>query len=130
MLYNYIITSIITLIIDGLWLFISGKHYLEMYQKMFKTSITLIDWNATILAYLLLALGTTYFIVNPALNEHQKPEVYIPKAGLLGLIVYGVYNMTNKATLKGWQWGMSLVDTIWGIVGTILISSISIILLS
>ena len=33
-----------------------------------------------------------------------------------GLAVYGVYNLTNVATLIGYSWTMVVVDTAWGTV--------------
>jgi uncharacterized membrane protein len=36
------------------------------------------------------------------------------RSALLGLVVYGVYDMTNMATLRGWTWKLALVDLAWG----------------
>lgn len=36
------------------------------------------------------------------------------RAALLGLIAYGVYDMTNLATLKGFGATLALVDMAWG----------------
>jgi len=30
--------------------------------------------------------------------------------------VYGVYNLTNMATLPGYRWQMVLIDTLWGAI--------------
>lgn len=36
------------------------------------------------------------------------------RSALLGLVVYGVYDMTNMATLRGWTWNLAMVDMAWG----------------
>ena len=33
-----------------------------------------------------------------------------------GLVVYGVYNLTNIATIPGDSWNMALIDLSWGIL--------------
>ncbi len=38
----------------------------------------------------------------------------VSRAALLGLVAYGVYDMTNLATLKGFGVGLALVDMAWG----------------
>jgi len=32
----------------------------------------------------------------------------------LGLLAYGVYDMSNLATLQAWTWKLALVDMAWG----------------
>lgn len=36
------------------------------------------------------------------------------RAALVGLIAYGVYDMTNLATLRDWSTKLALVDLAWG----------------
>jgi len=36
------------------------------------------------------------------------------KGAVFGATVYGVYNLTNMATLPGYRWLMVAVDTMWG----------------
>ncbi len=36
------------------------------------------------------------------------------RSALLGLVAYGVYDMTNLATLRGWTVKLALVDMAWG----------------
>ena len=37
---------------------------------------------------------------------------------LFGLVVYGTYDLTNLATLRGWTVGMAVADALWGCVVT------------
>ena len=47
-----------------------------------------------------------YFLV-----KENKP---ITDAFLLGVLVYGVYDLTNMATIKEWTWNTVLLDSVWG----------------
>ncbi len=38
----------------------------------------------------------------------------IARSALLGLVAYGVYDMTNLATIRGWSLKLALVDMAWG----------------
>ena len=57
-------------------------------------------------AYFLLTLGITHFIV--------IPNKSILEAALLGLVIYGVYDFTNHATINKYTLKMSIQDSIWG----------------
>jgi uncharacterized membrane protein len=51
----------------------------------------------------------------------QKAVVY---SGLVGLVVYGVTNVSMLATSKKWNYSISLIDTIWGTLSTALLGYI------
>ena len=38
------------------------------------------------------------------------------KGAMLGLITYGVYNMTNMATIDTWTVNLAIKDTLWGMM--------------
>jgi len=59
-----------------------------------------------IVCYTLLILGLYYFI----LRTRRSPL----DAFLLGLLVYGVFDSTNYAMFKKWEWKIAMMDTMWG----------------
>jgi len=59
-----------------------------------------------IVCYTLLILGLYYFI----LRTRRSPL----DAFLLGLLVYGVFDSTNYAIFKKWDWKIAMMDTLWG----------------
>ncbi len=104
-----------------------------MYRKQFKrinkedSKTGMHVWISAAIAYLLLALGLYLFIVKPELTNFKPDYLNIFLKGLaLGLIIYGVYNGTNKATINEWGTFESLIDTIWGTLlnGVLAISSV------
>ncbi len=67
--------------------------------------------------YLLYVIGV---LVLASLPGHEKGSltVALVRGGLLGLLAYGTYDLTNLATLKGWAWQISAIDMVWGTVLT------------
>lgn len=78
------------------------------------------------LVYVFLSLGIQFFALPLARGEMGLGFLW---GALLGLIVYGVYDMTNLATLENWSWRLALVDMAWGTflcgVVTVLVQMIS-----
>ena len=59
-----------------------------------------------LLSYLAIILGLYYFIISR--------QGTILDAFILGLVMYGVYDATNIATIKKWDPTVSIIDTLWG----------------
>jgi uncharacterized membrane protein len=72
-------------------------------------------WPAAILVYLLIPAGIVIF-VRPLLG----PTAPLWQAALwgvvFGMVLYGVYDLTNLAVLEKWSWRMTLADMVWGMV--------------
>lgn len=60
--------------------------------------------------WVLLAVGCVAFVLPHA----KTPTNALYGGALFGFIVYGVYNLTNKATLKQWDTKMMMTDMAWG----------------
>ena len=68
------------------------------------------NWYAAILFYLVHALGIVVFAV-PLAGSWVSAALF---GALFGFCVYGAYDLTNLATLRGWPPTVSLVDLAWG----------------
>jgi uncharacterized membrane protein len=66
-----------------------------------------------VIFYLLYACGIVLFAVRPGL-EAQSWTLAALYGLALGLIGYGVYDLTNYATLKTWSTALTVVDMAWG----------------
>jgi uncharacterized membrane protein len=84
-------------------------------------------WISGAIAYLLLAFGIYFFVVKSELIKEKQDYLKIFSKGLvLGLVIYGIYNGTNKATINEWGTEESIKDTIWGttLSGLLAVSSV------
>ncbi len=121
MLINFIIAIIAYLILDAFWLGIfAKKFYFKGFGNMARKNETSLKPNllASILSYLILAAGMA-IIVFPNANSLDGAILY---GAIYGLAVYGVYDMTNMATLKDWTWKLSVVDLLWGVIASTMVS--------
>jgi uncharacterized membrane protein len=63
--------------------------------------------------YLLYAVGVAFFAVQPGLAAQSWQSAALHGLAF-GLVAYGVYDLTNQATLKHWPLELTLVDMAWG----------------
>ena len=71
--------------------------------------------------YLLNIVGILLFAVIPAVNNGSAKAALINGA-LYGLFTYATYDLTNLATLKDWPLKVTLVDILWGMALSALVS--------
>lgn len=99
------VTAVVYLTID-LFYINSKKNYFSEFFKQVQGKPLVFRKSAAFFAYLLLVAGLYFFII-----KDRKNIIY---AFLFGLFVYGVYDLTNYATLKNWTFEFVLKDTLWG----------------
>ena len=83
--------------------------YLELYSGF-------TNWTAALLVYLLYPWCVLYLTRGGTTSEASY------KGAVLGLAVYGIYHLTNMATLPRWHVPVALYDTMWGMVVTVAIA--------
>jgi uncharacterized membrane protein len=72
-------------------------------------------WPAAILVYLLIPLGIVLF-VRPAMGASATLLQAAGWGAAYGFIGYGLYDLTNRATLEKWSLTLTAVDMAWGSV--------------
>jgi len=72
------------------------------------------NWAGALAVYVLLGTGVALF----AAPRGGGATSVAAGGALLGLVVYGVYDFTNYATLRDWPLTLALADTAWGAVAT------------
>ena len=108
---NFVISFVIFLIIDLVWLLFIGKN---MYQnKLGELMASKVQLLPAFLFYFIFIVGLQFFVLYPAL---QKGSIgYAVLAGMLyGLVTYATYDLTNLATLRNWPLVVTVIDLIWG----------------
>ena len=105
------------IVLDGIWLGLLMKNF---YRDEL-SSIARIEnggfapvWPAAFLVYVLLAVGVAIFVVPGA----SGPGSAGARGALLGLVIYGVYDLTSYSTLARYPLTVAIVDICWGIVAT------------
>ena len=101
----FFLTGTVLLLVDMIYLNIITNYFNKQINAIQGSNIS-IDFLAAFICYIFLTLGLYYFIIR------DNRELF--DAFLLGLVVYMVYETTNKATLKNWKWNTVLIDGIWG----------------
>lgn len=71
-----------------------------------------LNWVLTLVIWGLVSLGQV-FLVRP--NGKESLFYAILYGGLYGLIVYGVFDLTNQSMIAKWPVALSIVDIFWGV---------------
>jgi uncharacterized membrane protein len=93
------------LILDYIYISIFSKHFKDQIYKV-QNKILKMNFNTTIACYILLIFGLYYFII--------REKKSVNDAFILGIFVYGVYELTTISLLSDWEWKTVLIDTLWG----------------
>jgi uncharacterized membrane protein len=101
------------ILISGVALLSLDAVYITLTKKLWDIQIASVQRVSmqvrilgAIVCYMLLIGGLYFFI----LRTHRP----IMEAFLLGILIYGVFDSTNYAILKKWDWKIALMDTLWG----------------
>lgn len=111
----FIISLPIFLIIDFIWLGLVAK---KLYDQELSSFERTLNWPAAISVYLVLVLGVVVFSLSRNSSDPWQGFIW---AGTFGFLSYGVYDLTNLATLANWSLKITIIDMIWGTIlcGTI-----------
>lgn len=116
---SYILTTIVFLFIDLVWLGFIAKDLYRKYLGSFLSEN--VNWTAAIIFYLLYIVGISIFAIYPAVNKDSVFNAII-LGGLFGFFAYATYDLTNLATLKDWPLTIVFIDIIWGAILTASVS--------
>mgnify|MGYP003955323169 CR=1 FL=1 len=110
-LSSTIITALIFLIIDIIWLSFAVKSFYRPNIGHLLLDKPVI-WAAAMF-YIVYVFGLCVVIIEPSINFDDTLK-FLFKAFIFGLVAYGTYNLTNMATVKGWSPSVVFVDMLWG----------------
>lgn len=115
----YLITLAAFLVVDLTWLGLVARGFYRR-QIGFLLSPSP-NWPAAILFYLLFVAGLIIFAVGPGLQAGSLGRA-LRLGALFGLMTYATYDLTNLATVKDWPLTVTLVDMLWGVVLSTLVT--------
>lgn len=116
----YAFALLYMLALDGLYLGAAHTFYNRVTEAVQKTPSEP-NCLAAALCYAAIWAGLV-FLALPSILQRITPEtsdtdifvLCLRYGGVLGAVVYGVYNLTNKALLTKYTWGVVALDTVWG----------------
>jgi uncharacterized membrane protein len=100
-----LISTIVLLILDGIYLYLTQKMFADQITNIQRVVMQFKPIGA-IICYLLIVAGLNYFII--------QRNRSVAEAFLFGIVIYGIYDSTNYATLKKWTAELAIIDTLWG----------------
>lgn len=105
----YLAALLVMGLLDALWLGVLARDFYR--QEMGAQMAEQIRWMPALLFY----VGYPAALVALALFPAGQPfGQQVLRAALVGLVAYGVYDLTNLATLRHWPVRLALVDVAWG----------------
>lgn len=110
---RWIIGTLSFCLLDSLWIgVIMNNFYKNEAGALMKSSLGLIDYLAAFGVWGLMSFGLLYFVIPRSKNIKEV----IINSLLIGLVIYGVYDLTNQAIINGWSWNLVIIDIFWGMV--------------
>jgi uncharacterized membrane protein len=106
-----LIAFVVVIAVDIPWLLFRLDYHKAFFQGVQKSPLTL-RYSAAALVYLLFAFALLKVALQPATSLTNA----VCRGAAVGAVMYGFYDATNLATLRGWTWEMAVVDTAWGAV--------------
>jgi uncharacterized membrane protein len=112
----YLLVLMIFLAIDLTWLgVLMAKFYKAELGPLARRSGEAMApvWWAAFVVYVLIPLGIVLFVL-PRVSPEGSAVAALGWGFLYGVILYGVYDLTNYSLIDRWPWRMTLVDMAWG----------------
>lgn len=102
---DYLAAAVTMLVLDAAYLSIVKSQW-EFLVKKIQGARMEVGIVSAIAVYMLMIFAVYYFII--------QPKRSVRDAALLGLVVYGVFDLTNYAIFKNYSLIMGLTDMAWG----------------
>jgi uncharacterized membrane protein len=95
--------------LDAIWLTMTATTSSALFAAV-QGSPLQIRWLPAAAVYILMVVATWFFAVQPAKTTGGAAT----NGALLGFCMYGLYDLTNYATLSRYTLSFALTDMVWG----------------
>jgi uncharacterized membrane protein len=112
MIKDIIIIYVLLLLFD-FPVILNNKMYNDLFLEINnnnKLELTNSVYFSIFIVYLLISCAIFYFVIK---NTKKSNDILI-NAFFLGIIIYGVYDFTNYATIIKYNKKVVIMDTLWG----------------
>ena len=103
-----LVTGLTVGLMDAMWLTYRYKYHNDLFFSVQKSKLN-VRVIPAILIYILIPLAVIW-----AIKDKKTFEDAILSGAIMGFFLYGLYDLTNYATLSGWTLEMVLTDILWG----------------
>lgn len=113
MIQEFIVVAILLGVFDYIWL---NYFFVNMWSTMIHTiqsSPLELKTNYIIPAYILMTLSIVIYVL-PKINKQTIVKDSILYGGLMGLIIYGIFDLTNLIVFKHYSISVAVIDISWG----------------
>jgi uncharacterized membrane protein len=113
---HYIATLLVLIFLDVVWISVIMKQfYTRHYRDLARMEGGSLKPRLVpgLLVWMLIALGLVLFVTGDGAAGQGGIQI-LCRGALLGLVIYGVYDLTNYSILKDWSFPMTVVDISWG----------------
>ncbi len=114
LLVKSLLPIVLILICEKIWFSFSGEFLKDQLSQiaLIKDNEFDIRIDSAILTYLVMSFSISYFVFT--INFPDSLIQAISRGFLLGLVIYGVFDLTNRTILTHYSWKLVIVDMIWG----------------
>ena len=102
---DYLISSASLLALDSAYISLTRPYFSGLVKNIQKQRMS-VRMFAVIAVYVLLAFGLYTLVI----SKRRPPK----EAFYLGIVIYGVFELTNYALFKDWSVLPVMFDTLWG----------------
>lgn len=104
-----LIVAAVMLVMDAIWLTANNATHRVIFAAI-QGQPMVIRYAPAAVVYILMIVATWYLAVEPSTDWKAAAG----RGALLGAAMYGVYDMTNYATLAKYPLSFALTDMAWG----------------
>jgi len=110
---EFLVVLIILFIIDLPFLnYFMSKKWSIMVQNIQHQSMK-INFKSAFVTYLLMAFAIVFYVL-PYISEENLFKESILIGGFLGLIIYGIFDLTNLSIIQNYDINIAILDILWG----------------
>ena len=104
------VVAAIMLAMDALWLTGNSAYHRQVFAAL-QGQPLVVRWLPAAAVYALMIVGVWFFAVAPTVDWTTAAG----RGAFLGAVMYGLYDLTNYATLVHYPLRYTLTDMAWGI---------------
>ena len=123
-----VLSIVLFLVLDALFIGAMMKNWQSLLLRVQGEKLE-VKMLSAIGAYIVMVLAWVYFVYKPYLI-HKNIWTAVKTGAVLGFVIYGIFELTNHAIIKKWDFSFVVMDTVWGSVLYALVSYFALSLLN